>query len=64
MLNNDKEKDLHHDINATLSSLLTALELINDEWKSSPELVDRIIPLTVDKIELLSLQVKEYRKIR
>ncbi len=62
MQNNDREHDLNHDINSTISSLVTALELIKDEWKKSPELVDRIIPLTIDKMELLSAQVKEFRK--
>ena len=60
--NSEKESNLIHDVNATLSALLSALELINGEWKSNPELVDRIIPLTINKVELLSLQIAEYRK--
>lgn len=60
--NSETETNLTHDINATLSALLSALELINGEWKSNPELVDRIIPLTINKVELLSLQIGEYRK--
>lgn len=59
----ENETNLTHDINATLSALLSALELINGEWKSNPELVDRIVPLTINKVELLSLQIAEYRKI-
>lgn len=61
--NSENETNLTHDVNATLSALLSALELINGEWKSNPELVDRIIPLTINKVELLSLQIAEYRKI-
>ncbi|NOT79029.1 MAG: hypothetical protein HOP07_08500 [Bacteriovoracaceae bacterium] len=61
--NSENETNLTHDINATLSALLSALELINGEWKSNPELVDRIVPLTINKVELLSLQIAEYRKI-
>lgn len=60
--NSETETNLTHDVNATLSALLSALELINGEWKSNPELVDRIIPLTINKVELLSLQIAEYRK--
>ena len=55
------ESSLTHDINSTLSSLLSALELINDEWKSNPELVDKILPLTVNKLELLIEQLNHYR---
>lgn len=55
------ESSLTHDINSTLSSLLSALELINDEWKSNPELVDKILPLTVNKLELLIEQLSHYR---
>ena len=62
MQNDIKVQDLNHDINATISSLVTALELIKDEWKESPELVDKIIPLTLDKVQLLSAQIKEYRQ--
>lgn len=58
---NTTEANLTHDINATLSSLLSALELVNDEWKSNPELVDKILPLTVQKLDLLREQLILYR---
>ena len=54
---------LVHDINSSLSALLGAIEVIKDEWKSNPELVDKILPLTVEKINELQLQLKIYRKI-
>ena len=59
--NNLTDSHLTHDINSTLSSLLSAFELINDEWKSNPELVDKILPLTVNKLELLIGQLSHYR---
>lgn len=55
------ESNLTHDINATLSALLSALELVNDEWKSNPELVDKILPLTTMKLDLLREQLLLYR---
>ena len=58
---NSTEANLTHDINSSLSSLLSAFELINDEWKSNPELVDRILPLTVTKLDLLIEQLNLYR---
>lgn len=58
---NSTEANLTHDINATLSSLLSALELVNDEWKSNPELVDKILPLTTQKLDLLREQLLLYR---
>ena len=58
---NTTESNLTHDINSTLSSLLSAFELINDEWKSNPELVDKILPLTVNKLDLLIEQLNLYR---
>lgn len=55
------ESNLTHDVNSTLSSLMSAFELINDEWKSNPELVDKILPLTSNKLDLLKEQLRLYR---
>lgn len=60
-LDNTDSASLVHDINSTLSSLLSALEVVNDEWKSNPELVDKILPLTVQKLDLLQEQLRHYR---
>lgn len=60
-LDNSIQANITHDINSTLSSLLTALELVNDEWKTNPELVDKILPLTTQKLELLREQLLLYR---
>jgi len=58
---NDDINDLTHDINSTLSSLLSALELVSEEWKKNPELVDKILPLTTHKLELLKEQLSLYQ---
>jgi hypothetical protein len=60
-LDSSLQETLTHDINSTLSALLSALELVNDEWKSNPELVDKILPLTIQKLDLLSEQLILYR---
>lgn len=67
MLNSAENKtnsntQLVHDINSSLQALQGALEVIKDEWKTNPELVERILPLTVDKINQLQLQLQGFRK--
>jgi hypothetical protein len=52
---------LLHDINSSLSALQSAIDVIKDEWRSNPELVDKILPLAVDKIHELHLQLQNYR---
>lgn len=49
-----------HDINAALSSLMGALELINDEWEKNPELVEKILPLTKEKLAELDSRLITY----
>ncbi len=49
-----------HDINSSLSALISALELINDEWKDNRELVERIVPLTLEKWQHLQISLSEY----
>jgi hypothetical protein len=60
-LDNTTQGNITHDINSTLSALLSALELVNDEWKTNPELVDKILPLTAQKLDLLREQLILYR---
>ena len=52
---------LIHDVNSSLSALQSAIDVIRDEWRSNPELVDKILPLTIDKIHELQLQLQNYR---
>lgn len=58
-----QKSQLTHDINASLSALQGAIEVIKDEWRANPELVDRIIPLTVEKINQLHLQIENYKSL-
>ena len=63
--NNQKEhfaKALVHDINSSLSALQGAMEVVNDEWRSNPELVEKVLPLTIDKIYQLQLQLKNFHQ--
>lgn len=60
-LQNDSSK-IKHDINSAVSSLLSALQLINDEWDKNPELVERILPLTKEKLSELDLIISDLYK--
>ena len=59
--NKNKNDRTIHDINASLSALQGAIEIIHDEWKTNPELVDRILPLTFEKLNQLQTQIKNFR---
>ena len=52
-----------HDINASISALVNAVELTRDEWRNNPELVDRILPLTIDKILELQDHLAKYKNL-
>jgi hypothetical protein len=53
---------LVHDINASISALQGALEVITEEWRTNPELVERILPLAVDKIHQLQHQLHHFHR--
>ena len=65
-LDNDRADQIHqtlvHDINSSLSALLGAIEVMKDEWRENPELVERILPLTKEKIQALDSQLQAYRR--
>ena len=52
-----------HDINSALSALLSAFEMSRDEWKSNPELVEKILPLTHAKINELQSHLERYKNL-
>ncbi len=52
-----------HDIKSAISALINAIELINEEWDKNPELVDRIIPLSIDKLNELQSLLKNKNSI-
>lgn len=56
----NSQNKLQHDINSTLSSLLSALELVRDEWKDNQELVEKILPLSKSKINELEVLLKDF----
>ena len=47
--NKDKSK-LIHDINSAISAVSQAVDLINENWKDNPELVEKMLPLTRNKL--------------
>ena len=57
---NDEQKKLHHDINSALSSLLSALQLIEEEWNTNQEIVEKILPLTTAKLSDLQNSLKSF----
>lgn len=54
---NNIDPALVHDINSSISALVGAVEVIKEEWKTNPELVERILPLTLDKITQLQTKL-------
>lgn len=58
---NDNDQVIH-DINSSISALLGAVEVIKDEWRNNPELVEKILPLTTEKINQLHLQLQSFRR--
>ena len=61
--NSDKKRNgqIVHDVNASISALHGAIELIKDEWRSNPELVDKILPLTIEKLHQLQFQLEKFK---
>lgn len=55
-----QKNDLVHDINSSLAALQGALELLNDHWKKDPDLIHRIIPVTIKKLEVISEQITQF----
>jgi hypothetical protein len=58
----DIDPSIVHDINSSLSALAGAFDVIKDEWRTNPELVEKILPLTLDKINQLQLQLSKYHR--
>lgn len=54
--------DLIHDINSSLTSLKSALEIIEQSWREDYVLVDKIIPLANDKLQSLHELLKNYNR--
>jgi len=61
MSENKQSAQVIHDINSSLQALMGAVEVMKDEWQSNPQLVDKILPLTVDKLHELHSQLENYR---
>jgi hypothetical protein len=44
---------LVHDINSSISAISQSLTLINKSWKDSPQVLEEILPLLIEKMTAL-----------
>jgi hypothetical protein len=61
-----KNKDLNkliHDINSAVSAVSQAVDLISDNWKDNPELVEKMLPLTREKLTDLNSDWQDIKSI-
>lgn len=42
-----------HDINSSISSVSQSIDLLIENWKDNPELVEKMLPLTKEKMAQL-----------
>lgn len=61
-LKTEQTSQVIHDVNSSLQALMGAVEVMKDEWQSNPELVDKILPLTVDKLRELHGLLQTYHE--
>jgi hypothetical protein len=60
----DNESKSIHDINSSLNALLSSLEVIKDEWKNNPELINQLMPLVLDKTIQLKTELDQFYQIQ
>ncbi len=48
-----KESAKSHDLNAHLSTLYLALNMIKEDWHKNPESVSQVIDLSIEKLQTL-----------
>jgi hypothetical protein len=59
-MNQQSEAKSIHDINSSINALLSSLEVIKDEWKSNPELINQLMPLIMDKTIQLKVELDQF----
>ncbi len=52
-----------HDINSSISAISQSISLISDNWKNNPEIVEKILPLVLEKTESLEEQWEQAKNI-
>jgi hypothetical protein len=59
---NPSEEELKsiHNINSSINALLSSLEVIKDEWKDNPDLINQLMPLIIDKSIQLKSELDQY----
>lgn len=58
MENSDINSKKEHDLNAHLSTLQLALDMIRDDWNKNPESVSKVIDLSIAKLTEMSSLLK------
>ncbi len=47
-----------HDVNSHLSALTLALKMIKEDWETNPQSVEKVIELSIEKLQKLSEMLK------
>lgn len=50
-----------HDIVAAIAALELSLEMCKDSWRDNPQLVEKIVPLSIAKMEELIILIRNYQ---
>ena len=50
---------LSHDINSSVSALELAVNLIKSDWDKNPELVTKVIDLSVEKLQFIKSKLSK-----
>lgn len=53
-----------HDIMAAIAALELSLEMCKDSWKDNPQLVEKIIPLSIAKMEEFITLIRDYQSFK
>lgn len=59
----ENESKIIHDMNSSISAIVQSLSLINDNWKTNPEIVEKILPLVLEKSSVLEEKWQEAKNI-
>lgn len=59
---NDEQKKIAHDVLACISALKGAIELIEDEWRNTPELAINLLNLSDGKVKELKNEIEKYHR--
>ncbi len=55
----NKESNQSHDLNAHLSTLYLALNMIKEDWRKNPDSVSQVIDLSIEKLQTLKEMLRQ-----